>query len=152
MGRGLAIAGVVSSAVVIGALTVRAITDDDAERDVFDLRAGDCFDDPPEDEERATVSAVPCTEPHDAEVYAELESDEASDGYPGESVLIAEAERGCAERFEPFAGIADESTTLAIHYLVPTRLSWESVDDREITCIVADPAGPTTGSLAGSAR
>jgi len=151
-GRGLAIFGIVLSVVWAGALVVRELADDDAERDVFELRAGDCFDDPPEAEELEAVSSVPCDDPHDAEVYAEFAATTEGDDYPGESALIAEAERGCFERFEPFAGIAPESTTLAIHFLAPTQQSWENVDDREITCIVADPSGPTTGSLEGAAR
>lgn len=163
-GKGMAIAGIVLSAIWIGLFVLGAIVGGDAERDdegtitdagdedVFDLRVGDCFNDPPQDEELETVSAVPCSEPHDAEVYAEFDTAEEGDAYPGESALGTEAGQGCSERFEDFVGVAPESSSLSVHFLLPTQLSWDNIGDREITCLVVDPSGPTTGSLEGAAR
>jgi hypothetical protein len=154
-GRRLAVAGAGLSLATAGVLAVGVLRDDDrgpGEADVFDLRAGDCFDDPPQDEELATVAAVPCGEPHDAEVYAVFDTAAADgDGFPGQAALTREAEQGCFERFQPFVGVAPESTSLAVHFLLPTRLSWDNAGDRAITCVVVDPAGPTTGSLEGAA-
>ncbi|HMG44008.1 MAG TPA: septum formation family protein [Acidimicrobiales bacterium] len=164
-GRGLAIGGIVAS-VVWGALVVGAVAlgGDDAERDdegtitdagsedVFDLGTGDCINNPTEESELETVDAVPCTEPHDAEVFAEFDMSAAGDTYPGVPAAQQEAQTGCSEQFEGFVGMPFDGTALNLYYLYPTQDSWDRLDDRQITCLVSDPAGPTTGTLEGAAR
>ncbi|MGH3660130.1 MAG: hypothetical protein ACRDUA_26125 [Micromonosporaceae bacterium] len=45
-----------------------------------------------------------------------------------------------------------EQSTLEVFYFHPTEDSWTTLDDREAVCSVVDPAGQTTGTLAGAAR
>jgi hypothetical protein len=153
----VAVVGIV--AVVVIALTRSG---GDAERDssgeivsagdlsALSLREGDCWDDPPLDQEVETVEAVLCTQRHDAEIYAvfDLEFDE----FPGDAEIGAAAEAGCLERFADFAGIDYASSELEVVYLNPTEDSWTTEDDRSAVCSVTDPAGPTTGSLRDAAR
>lgn len=161
-GRGLAIAGIVLACLYTGLIVIGLLLPDEAERDdsgtiveggdteAFDLQVGDCFDDPAVDQEVQSVTAVPCAEPHDAEVYAEFELPDGD--FPGETEVSEAGGQGCYDRFEEFAGIAPEASTLSVFYLQPTEDSWEGADDRQITCAVIDEAGPTTGSLEGAAR
>jgi hypothetical protein len=116
----------------------------------FSFRAGDCWNDPPLDQEVESVAAVPCTDPHDAEVYAVY--DLAFEEFPGENEMAVAAEAGCIERFAEFAGVDYASSELEIVYLNPTEESWDTEDDRSAVCSVSDPAAPTTGSLRGAAR
>jgi hypothetical protein len=163
-GKRLAIAGLVLAAIwIVGlgaALALRG--PDDAERSgdgaivaagdlsAFSFREGDCWNDPPLDEVVKTVDAVPCTAPHDAEVYAVYDVD--FDEFPGDDEIGAAAEAGCIERFAAFAGIDYASSTLEVVYLNPTKESWDTEDDRSAVCSVSDPAAPATGSLRNAAR
>jgi hypothetical protein len=116
----------------------------------FSFREGDCWDDPPLDREVASVAAVPCSGPHDAEVYAvyDLELDE----YPGDDEIAVASEAGCVERFAAFVGVDYAASDLEIVYLNPTQESWDAEDDRSAVCSVSDPAAATTGTLRGAAR
>ena len=162
-GRGLAIAGIVLACLWGVAGVASVFLADDAERDsegniteagdedVFSLRVGDCWNNPPSDSEVQEVDAVPCAEPHDAEVYAEFDIPE-SDTYPGTDEVIAQADQGCFDEFEGFVGISADASTIEVLYLYPTEDSWDRMDDRQVSCIVSDSAGPTTGTLEGAAR
>jgi Septum formation len=107
----------------------------------FDLREGDCID-VPDPGEVADVRGMPCTEPHDGEVYALFDL-EGSD-YPGRKPADREALGGCADRFEDFIGMAYRKSELIIYYLQPTQTSWEQQDDREVVCAVTEPKGKKT--------
>ena len=161
--RRLVIAGVLIAVLAIVAVAAVLLrSPDDAERNgggdivsggdmsALSFREGDCWNDPPLDQEVESVAAVPCTEAHDAEVYAVF--DLAFDEFPGDEEIGAAAEAGCIERFAEFAGIDYASSALEVVYLNPTQESWDTEDDRSAVCSVSDPAAPTTGSLRGAAR
>ena len=57
----------------------------------------------------------------------------------------------CLGAFEGFVGLPYEQFALEVTWLEPTAESWDA-GDRELLCIVADPAGGVTGSLEGAAR
>ncbi|SMH28397.1 Septum formation [Rathayibacter oskolensis] len=119
--------------------------------DVFQLRVGDCLND--ELTETATevtdVPTVPCTEPHSYEVFQNVTMAEA-DAYPGEDATVAQAETDCTAAFEGFVGLSYEESQYDFSYYYPTEQSWGG-GDRVINCLITDPAGPNTGSLAGVA-
>lgn len=117
--------------------------------DVFDLHVGDCFDDESASE-ITDVPAVPCAEAHDNEVYYLFDLPDGD--YPGDEAVSSGADDGCAAQFESFAGIAYDSSTLDWFTITPTEDTWNSVNDREVICSIYDPAGKTSGSLAGAAR
>lgn len=148
------------------ALTVAAVLggcgSDEAERDeesgaittsgeveATALEVGDCLNDVAEGE-FTDVSAVPCAEPHDDEIYHsfELEGDE----WPGEDAVMAAGDEGCGPEFETFAGIAYEDSVLDFYSITPVESSWNDFDDREIQCLIYDTEGQVEGSLAGAAR
>jgi hypothetical protein len=66
---------------------------------IFSLRIGDCFQNPPAGSSALSVSevtAVPCTAPHNAQVFAQFKATDAT--YPGQQPLLLESERGCQAR------------------------------------------------------
>ena len=123
---------------------------------VFAMRTGDCFDDPQEiiDAGSATaefqdVAGVPCSEPHDNEVYAVF--DVSFDRFPGEGAMSDVATDECLERFENFVGRSYEESILDVFPIYPTDDSWSRLNDREVVCAVYHIDGDKlTGSKRGS--
>ncbi|MFB2581762.1 septum formation family protein [Herbiconiux sp. P15] len=120
--------------------------------DVFTLAVGDCINDTSGDDvtEVSEVPTVDCAAEHDLEVYAEFEI--AGDEFPGDDAVTAEADEKCLAEFEPFVGIAYDSSIYGFTYFTPTEASWTEGDDRLVSCLIGDPNGKTTGSLAGAAQ
>ena len=115
----------------------------------FEMRVGDCFDDGSTftSNEVDSVPGVPCSQPHDNEVYAVFDVTAAS--FPGEAIAEM-AHEGCLERFETFVGKDYESSSLDIATLYPSQESWQRQNDREVICAVYDmEAEKLTGSVKG---
>jgi hypothetical protein len=115
----------------------------------FQMRVGDCFDDGSTftGAEVGSVPGVPCSKPHDNEVYAVF--DLTMPAFPGEQMGEL-AQQACLERFEAFVGKDYESSALDVASLYPTRESWTSQNDREVICAVYDvAANKLTGSVKG---
>ncbi|MGY6497404.1 MAG: septum formation family protein [Microcella sp.] len=118
--------------------------------DVFTIRVGDCLNDASAGDEVTEVPLVPCSEPHDSEVFASIIM--TGDAFPGNDAVIAEADDACFERFEEFVGIPYVDSIYDFSYYFPTEGSWAG-GDREILCVIYDPAGQKlTGSLEGIGR
>ncbi|MFC4556249.1 septum formation family protein [Georgenia faecalis] len=116
---------------------------------VLELEVGDCLRSPDlEAEEVSTVETLECSEPHDAEVYAELTFD--GDEYPGTSTVQADSEEFCLAEFEPYVGIAYEESEIYMTTMYPTEESWDQADDRTALCILL-PQEDVTESLEGAA-
>jgi hypothetical protein len=130
------------------------ITEAEDQADVFALRVGDCLNvaDMGGEAEQgvATVAARPCGEAHDAEVYASTTMTDES--FPGDQAAKDQAGEYCLGEFANFIGLTYDQSGLDVRYLAPTQETWEGIDDREILCIVTDPAGGLTATLAGAAR
>ncbi len=120
---------------------------DDA--DVFAIKVGDCLNDSSSTGEVSAVPITPCGDAHDSEAFHAF--DLTGDTYPGDEAIQTEAAK-CQDEFAAYVGKAYEESTLEINYYSPTEQSWKDLDDREILCLVYDPAGKTTGSLKGSAK
>ena len=135
--------------------------------DVGGLLVGDCLREVSEglQAHAVTVPRVPCGESHEFEVFARFPV--SNDAFPGDNAVTAAAESGCGSRFEAFVQLDYRGSTLDFAYLTPTEESWGAVDGpgslggsgssgspggRDISCLVTDPAGPVTGTLAGAAR
>lgn len=117
--------------------------------DVFTITVGDCLN---EAALEGTVSAVPlvdCATPHDSEAYASTAMDDGS--FPGAVEVKKQAEAECTTQFNEFVGVNYDASTLTYSYFYPTQDSWAQ-GDREIVCLIDDPAGQTTGTLKGAAR
>jgi hypothetical protein len=117
--------------------------------DAFNMRVGDCFDDPTDTygDEVSSLPGVPCAEPHDNEVYALVDVTLAE--YPGEDAMWAHANDECLKRFEGYVGLDYESSSLDIYTMYPSTSSWEQ-DDREVVCALYDMnAAKLEGSMHG---
>jgi hypothetical protein len=118
--------------------------------DAFQMRVGDCFDDGStfagDDPEVDDVPGVPCSQPHDNEVYAVF--DVAAASFPGDK-MGEMAHEGCVARFEAFVGRDYDSSSLDVATLFPSAESWRQ-DDREVVCAVYDiDAKKLTGTVRG---
>jgi hypothetical protein len=118
----------------------------------FQLRVGDCFDDTyaafgDEVSEVDSLPGVPCSSPHDNEVYAAFDIDLSE--FPDEDELSMLAFDRCLDRFENFVGRDYDSSDLDILTLYPSQESWNLQNDREIVCALYDM---NTNKLTGSAR
>lgn len=113
----------------------------------FDLRVGDCFDDPSDLDNITSVHAVPCAEDHDNEVYANLTMSGGS--YPGEGAVGQWADDNCYAEFAGYVGSAWEVSELDYGFLAPTAESWDRQSDRTVSCILYDG---DLAKLSGSMR
>lgn len=119
----------------------------------FEMRLGDCFDNP--EDPTAPVSslaAVPCEDPHDNQVFALIDFPEGGDAFPGAQAIRDFATDACLEQFEPFVGRSYEESRFDISALYPSAESWDQ-GDREVICVLLDTAGePWTGTAEGRAE
>ena len=116
--------------------------------EVTALRLGDCLE-TPADGEIFDLKAIPCGQAHDGEIFGVFE---LTDGdYPGDDAVLTMAEDGCFDRFEPFVGVSFDDSVLELIPLRPLEDGW-GLGDREVQCIVQDPAGGLTATLEGATR
>jgi hypothetical protein len=122
----------------------------EGELGVFSFTTGDCvsnLDMGGGNVEKAT--GVPCSQSHQAEVYAESFFEDNSESIS--SGFFDQVDEYCYSRFAPFTGISYESSALEFYILYPSADSWKD-GDREVTCLIYDPAGSVNGTLRNSQR
>ena len=95
------------------------------------------------------VPVVPCSEPHASELFHSYQIPATT--LPTAAEMEAIVGEQCVGNFETFVGLAYEQSTLDVTWMEPKSGSWDD-GDRELLCLVYDPAGDVTGSLAGVAR
>lgn len=101
------------------------------------------------------LSVVPCTQPHQQEVFA-LESyplpagTEKTAAYPGQAVLKAFADGACLSAFSSYVGSDYRDSSLFFTYLLPSARGWQAGDDRDVTCVITTTGGTRTSSVKGS--
>lgn len=122
-----------------------------ADISVLTLEVGSCLNDvdQPIAQEMTEIPSVPCSDPHQSEVYAEVMVDDPS--FPGVDAVAAFASEACEAEFGKFIGLPYDESTLSFHFYYPTQSSW-AVGDRSVFCVVYDPAGESEGTLANSQR
>ncbi|MDR6868288.1 hypothetical protein J2Y69_002902 [Microbacterium resistens] len=120
-----------------------------AKIDIFSLKLGDCLMATGTATQISDANVVPCEQPHDQEVYYEFKLEE---GAYDEATVNTAAEQCYGQPFTDFIGVPFDSSSLEAYYLSPTKETWEQLNDRLIQCLIADPAGQTTGTLKASAR
>jgi hypothetical protein len=102
--------------------------------DAFQMRAGDCFDDSFFDAgEISDVPGVPCSEPHDNEVYALF--DIQGNVFPGDDNVEELADAGCLDRFEAAIGMSYQESVIDYTTMYPSQGSWDERGDREVICV-----------------
>ena len=109
--------------------------------DAFTIQPGDCFDNTnslasEETGEVSSLPGVPCSQPHDNEVYAIFDLDQPT--FPGSEEISELSFEACLDRFESFVGVDYESSSLDIAALYPSKESWSRHGDREVVCAVYD--------------
>ena len=133
---------------------------DGGDIDVSVLAVGDCIN-AVDGDILAGLDAVPCTEKHDWEVYAELTIAEASvdprgtggTRSGGTDAIVAAAEEGCGAAFWPFLGLSTVApSALGYTYIVPDGSAGSGPKNAAVLCLIGDMNGPVAGSLAGAAR
>ena len=156
-GKGLAIAGISISCawVVIGGVAIVLLAGNIVGRDAdgrideaglideLSLVAGDCVNDPEED--AVLLSALPCAEPHDAEVFARITL--SGDGWPGADNIRRRARAGCRNRLAQSHPREFEALIGGVTYFSPDRVDW-AIDDHDVICF-ANHASRRRGSLEG---
>jgi hypothetical protein len=122
------------------------------EVDVVGLEVGDCLAEIEDTEEIfISVETVPCAEAHSEEIFAIANIPEGDGQFPGFDAIEARAEELCIAEFESFVGRSYEESELEFAFFTPDEAGWRA-GDRLIHCTVYDPAGDTTGTLAGANR
>ncbi len=113
---------------------------------VFDIKVGDCYQDPEASDFVTELTVVDCDAPHDNEIYAFglYPADDNAD-FPSEAELDEFSDEFCTESFEEYVGIPYADSIYYITYLQPTEESWGD-GDREVVCILYDRDGPMEGS------
>ena len=102
--------------------------------DAFTMQVGDCFDDAVlGGGEISDVPGVPCSTPHDNEVYALF--DIPGTKFPGVDAIGELADDGCLERFEAAIGLNYQESVIAITTMYPSQGSWDQKGDREVICV-----------------
>ncbi len=126
---------------------------EEGEMDVFSFAVGDCFSSPElgtadEPTEVGGVTAVPCSEPHQNEVYHLFDVEDGD--FPGNEPIQDEAREGCLAEFEGYVDATFEESALDIGALWPTEGTWDD-GDREVVCYVfALDGDDLEGSMEGS--
>jgi hypothetical protein len=167
-GRGLAIAGIVLSCVwlvllalvlVIGLGSNPAPTPSSSasagassshDVDPFSLTTGDCFDNPtPTAGQTQTVTTVvqtPCTQPHNAQIFATFKVSGSPLSYPGDAKMHTLASSGCTTRVRASLDGTKLTDSMSIRFLYPLQGSWLG-GHRTISCIVYNPTPTLNTSL-----
>jgi ribosomal protein S27E len=115
---------------------------------ILDINVGDCL--PGSFTGDVTeADVVPCSEPHQYEVYANQEL--TYDGVYSETKVKGDVEIRCVAAFTSYIGLPFEESTLYFTYLYPTPDGWAQ-GDRGFNCLVtnADDSLAQTGSVKGS--
>ncbi len=119
---------------------------------VFSIKVGDCLKETIDDGEFASVDVVPCTEPHESEIYHEDDNYSlfAGNEFP-ENIeeLREELYNYClVQLYTNYDFIFDENfemhskySNLGIFYFFPTKISWMEQNDKKVQCLLYDTTG-----------
>lgn len=113
---------------------------------VDSLRVGDCFDSPSGSTDIESVTAIPCTQAHDSQIYAEFSL--ADGDYPGSSALQSEGDKGCNSR-QGSVNEAAVTNSVSANFFVPEEDNWDQ-GNRTVICIITNPTKTLTHSLLNS--
>jgi Septum formation len=145
--RGLAIAGLVLSALWVGVAVIAVIffvVLDKGTVTATDVKVGDCLSEIPGDTRVMTVQTIGCEEPHAGEVFAVLQMPDGD--FPGQPAIDEYADR-CSPELASYSPASMEDDSVQMYVLYPTAETWAQ-GDRAVTCIATlDP--PRTGSIKG---
>ncbi len=113
------------------------------------LHVGDCLVVAGLADQFREIPAVPCGEPHDAEVIYIFDMPE---GRFNQAAIEAAATDACRQAMNDYVGPTWDTVMdgdLQAHWFVPSDQSWRT-GDREVNCLVATMSGDPT--ITGSAK
>jgi Septum formation len=103
--------------------------------------------------------AVPCSQPHTAEVfYANKSYWSKNSPYPGDAAIASASDTVCSNAFASYIGTSLNQSVYSVIKLVPVTSSWQGKDDRALHCVAYEPTrsqpggAPLTSSIKGSAK
>jgi hypothetical protein len=154
--RLLLILFVVTSAVAVAAAAVTVVLVTQRSRQahaaarplratVFRLHPGQCFNSLPNG--IGGAHAVPCTQPHDGEIYAGFRV--AGPSWPGATALGERARQGCQSRLSGYLNPQLDPTGLAESYAYPNKGAW-AAGVHSVICEIRSTQGKMTGSVRAS--
>jgi hypothetical protein len=153
-GHGMAMAGLFLSAawviiaVAIGTVGVvthgfhKPVTIKYREAAVFTLHKGDCVNSP----SAQLVSILPCSTPHEAEVFATFAL--PASPWPGTTAIATAASSGCGSRLNGYLN-PQLAVSLTQSYVYPDQVAW-TAGTRTVVCEVRASSGNLTGSVRGA--
>lgn len=109
---------------------------------VFGLRQGDCFN---LDHNGGSVSLLPCSSPHDAEVFATFTL--PARPWPGVDTVQSQADASCAARIGDYLGSTLTPSSLSRNATYPDPITWQAGVRTVICTISSADGGKTTGSF-----
>lgn len=117
---------------------------------VYDLRVGDCFDIDREEELTDDVTARPCSESHQFELF--FVGDMRDGAFPTDDEFLAFLQDACVPAFGQYIGAPYETSRYDIFSFEPTADGWDS-GDHAIMCAAFDPMeDELTSAVKDSAR
>jgi hypothetical protein len=159
-GLGLAVAGLALSGAWIVVIVVAVVTGylgsatrspttgqitHSGSLSVFSLAVGDCFNNPVGATSVVSVTAIPCNQAHNAQIYAKFNLAGSDQSYPGTAVVTRLASSACNAR----TGSLDKSkvtNSMTLRILFPEADSWLN-GDRTVACMITNPTANLTSSL-----
>lgn len=153
-GHGMAMAALFASAAwvivggavgTVGALThgfKKPVTVKYHESAVFKLQKGECVS----TAGAQAVSVLPCSTPHEAEVFATFSL--PASAWPGTAAVRQEASSGCVSRLTGYLN-PQLAISLAQSYVFPDKVAW-TAGTRTVICEVRAASGKLTGSVRGA--
>lgn len=118
-----------------------------SEADVTTIKVGDCLDAAALGTVVESVPTKPCSEAHDAEVFAA--KDLADGDYPAD--IATQADEFCLAEFETYVGLSYDESELNLSSLYPEAQGW-AMGDHEVVCLAILDAGGLTETVKGSKR
>ena len=153
-GKGMAVAGLILTplwAIVIAVaisliMTYTPTRNDDGKVTtpgtvtLTSLKKGDCLntDKIQDGVEFSTVPAVPCNQPHDAEIYAIFPLTGST--WPGNAKAASLAQAGCLSRMKTFLPSKSAQAKYDIYFIHPAESGWLH-GERNVSCLASAPTG-----------
>jgi Domain of unknown function (DUF4190)/Septum formation len=163
-GKGLAIGGICASGFWILVLAVGiavgvinpstpagpSVPPGAASVSVFTLRTGECFDNPTGASSVTYVSVMPCSLPHNAQIFATFNLHGGSNfDFPGQGTVQQLATNGCNARINVGLDKPKLTNRMSIRFIFPTLTSWLT-GHRTVACMIVNPASDLRSSLTRS--
>jgi hypothetical protein len=98
------------------------------------------------------VTAVPCTDPHLAEVFFSANAWPRSMPYPGYNAVGDDADGACFSAFSAYDGIDSSASSFTFQDIIPIPAGDWASGDRQLVCVAYQPEKAVDYSIKGSGR